>query len=219
MKIFPVIHLKDYDNIDWRNNLEIIFSGQIQADGVFFISMNGHDFYCESIAPLAKKLYPHKLIGINLLTGSAIRALRISKNLGLDMTWSDDPGITSTTIVEDAKSISNEIEDHMFFASIAFKYQRPEPDPVKAAQNAAGLNLIATTSGTATGIAASLDKIQIIKNGLGDKPLALASGLDPKNISTYAPLIEYALVSTGISKDFYNFDEKLFKEFVINSKI
>jgi hypothetical protein len=219
MKILPVIHLKDYDCHIWKENLHTIFDGDLQADGVFFISMDGHDFYAEEVAPKAKQLYPHKLIGLNLLTFGPLEAFRTSKKLGLDMTWADDPMINSIAIADDAMQVFAELGNHMFFASVAFKYQRAEPNPILAALNAASLGMIPTTSGKATGVAANLEKIQSMKAGLGDRPLALASGLDPKNISIYAPLIEYALVSTGISRDFHSFDPDLFKEFVTNSKI
>lgn len=67
---------------------------------------------------------------------------------------------------------------------------------------------VVTTSGSATGVAAQIQKIKDMRASCGDKAMALASGVTPENAPLYAPLIDAFLVATGISKpgDFYNLD-------------
>ena len=103
------------------------------------------------------------------------------------------------------------------FGSVAFKTQREEPNPPLAALKAIELGWIPTTSGIGTGVAADLDKIIKMKEMIGDSPLAIASGITPENVNSYLPYIDYFLVATGISKDFYNFDENKLKD--LNNKI
>ena len=67
---------------------------------------------------------------------------------------------------------------------------------------------VVTTSGSATGVAAHIQKIKDMRAGCRDIAMALASGVTPENAAEYASLIDAFLVATGISKpgDFYNLD-------------
>ena len=67
---------------------------------------------------------------------------------------------------------------------------------------------VVTTSGIATGYSADIGKISAFRRGVGDHPLALASGITPENICDYMPWVDAVLVATGINKgeDFYNID-------------
>jgi hypothetical protein len=79
----------------------------------------------------------------------------------------------------------------------------------KAASLAAKFMDVVTTSGSATGVAASVKKISDMRKGCGDDvAMALASGVTPKNASQYVPLVDGILVATGVSppRDFYNLD-------------
>ena len=66
---------------------------------------------------------------------------------------------------------------------------------------------VVTTSGIATGEEADLTKIQDFRAGIGDRPLALASGITPDNALSYAD-VDAFMVATGINVpgDFYNID-------------
>jgi predicted TIM-barrel enzyme len=98
----------------------------------------------------------------------------------------------------------------MYFGGVAFKKQRP----VDAAQyrRSAGIALpfmdVVTTSGIATGHEAEDGKITDFRRGLGDAPLALASGITPENAARYGRDVDCFLVATGINRvdDFYNID-------------
>lgn len=65
------------------------------------------------------------------------------------------------------------------------------------------------TSGQGTGQAADIDKIRVMKQALGDFPLAIASGVTPDNIEDYLPHSDCYLVATGISRSFTQLDETL----------
>ena len=135
------------------------------------------------------------------------------------MTWSDNPIVTGNLIFNEAYIIEEELKsvpEHLFFNSVAFKYQKKELNIPQAVLNSKNLNFIPTTSGDATGVAADLSKIKVMKETLKDYPLAIASGLTPENIHEYLSLIEFGLVATGISKDFHNFDEEKLN-FIINN--
>jgi hypothetical protein len=66
---------------------------------------------------------------------------------------------------------------------------------------------VVTTSGVATGQEADDAKITDFRAGIGDRPLALASGVTPENALRYKD-VDAFLVATGINKpgDFYTID-------------
>lgn len=204
MKIIPVIHFKDEDLA--FSNAELC--AQYNTYGIFLISMDGDNEGLCALARKIKNLYPKLKVGVNLLGNTALNGIFDSMNYGLDMTWSDSPVVTSHEIKPEAYLIANEIKntEHMFFNSVAFKYQKEETNLSKAVLNSKLMNFIPTTSGEATGKAAELSKLHTMKEALKDYPLAIASGLTPSNVVEYIPYIEYGLVATGISEDFYTFD-------------
>lgn len=51
-----------------------------------------------------------------------------------------------------------------------------------------------------------MEKIATMKKAIGDKPLAIASGITLENVENYLPYTEYFLVATGISHTFNELD-------------
>lgn len=211
MQIYPVIHYKD----DETTINEATIAYNAGANGVFLISHLGSN---ERLIPLAveiKKLLGFK-VGLNFLGDDAIYTAHIVKKNGLDMIWNDYCGVSSAGLSFEgyelqAWAAANQHID--VFASVAFKYQADEPNPSLAAQLAKAAGFIPTTSGAGTGQAPTLDKISTMftsTNGL----LAIASGMTPENIEEFKPYLSHVLVSTGISKDEYHFDEDKLKEFI-----
>ena len=92
----------------------------------------------------------------------------------------------------------------LYFGGVAFKYQRPVRNLANASRNAVPFMDVVTTSGPGTGKAAAPEKIRTIRQAIGDKPLAIASGVTPENVPDYLPWADCFLVATGIS---YTFDE------------
>lgn len=207
-KLFlPVIHHLKYD----LSVQQAEFALTHGADGIFLISHNGDDDQLEQPTRDIKQRFPTKLIGINLLSKDALSSLQIAKNWQLDMVWTDGSGVSSRGATDLATKVAEELQnackDVMFFGSVAFKYQRPEPDPAKAAQLALQLGMIPTTSGPGTGEAPTVDKIKSIHMHNIDGPLAIASGMTVENIQEFLPFASHFLVATGICVDFYRFDE------------
>lgn len=215
MKIIPVIHHKN--ELLSMQNAEMCAKNK--AYGIYIISMDGDNEGLSALARRIKLSFPELMVGINLLGYSAIDSVYESLNYSLDMTWSDCPVVTGQVITNEAQLIKEEIKytKHFFFNSVAFKYQKVEKNIPQAVLNSQLLNFIPTTSGEATGHAADLSKIQSMKQSLGHYPLAIASGLTPENVKQYTPYIEYGLVATGISEDFYTFNELKLKTIINNS--
>jgi predicted TIM-barrel enzyme len=96
----------------------------------------------------------------------------------------------------------------LYFGGVAFKYQTPVDDVALAAQQAAPYMDVITTSGVATGQAADRQKIAAMKSVLGEKPLAIASGISPENVEHYLDVADCFLVATAISQSFSDLDPR-----------
>ncbi|MFM7446401.1 MAG: BtpA/SgcQ family protein, partial [Tabrizicola sp.] len=98
----------------------------------------------------------------------------------------------------------------MYLGGVCFKKQRPVDPSLNeySARLALPFMDVVTTSGVATGQATDLTKIADFRRGLGQAPLAIASGVTPDNAHTYAADVDCFLVATGINRpgDFYNID-------------
>ena len=99
--------------------------------------------------------------------------------------------------------------DGLYFGGTAFKKQR-EVDPSRygdAAREACPFMDVITTSGVATGQEADLGKIETFRAAIGDRPMALASGISPENAEAYAD-VDCFMVATGINVpgNFYDID-------------
>ena len=98
----------------------------------------------------------------------------------------------------------------LYFGGVAFKKQRPmDPSQYRrSAEIARPFMDVVTTSGIATGREAGDRKIADFRAGLGDAPLALASGVTPLNAARYGRDVDCFLVATGINRDgdFYHID-------------
>ncbi len=212
MKIIPVIHHINQE-LTFKNADICAESG---AFGVFLISMDGINEDLPTLAKKIKEQHPKLKVGFNLLGKNPLEAVKISIGYNLDMTWSDYNIVTSKRIHNQSQIISNIIKksSHMFFNSVAFKYQPIEDNPGKAALLSTEFGFTPTTSGVSTGVAADISKIKSMKEAIGINPLAIASGLTPFNVMEYNNSIEFGLVSTGISKSFHELDEDLTKQIV-----
>jgi hypothetical protein len=97
----------------------------------------------------------------------------------------------------------------LLFGGVAFKgrasvhFEQLGPAAARAAR--AGVHVV-TTSGYSTGVAPPVEKIRLIREALGNHPLAIASGITPHNIAPFLPLADAFLVATGIESSFGVFD-------------
>jgi uncharacterized protein len=215
--VTPVVHVVDDEQI--TRNLEIIIGEG--AQGVFLIN---HDFGVDEFLPLIRNVrdrFPNLWIGLNFLAVTGLKAFPIlgqlqSEGCPIDAYWADDARIDerrSPNDQEEAVSITsarlNSDWNGLYFGGTCFKKQRdvpPEHYGLSASLAADHMDVV-TTSGIATGQEADGSKIEVFREAIGNKPMALASGITPENVETYHE-VDCFLVATGINfkGDFYNID-------------
>jgi hypothetical protein len=212
-EIWPVIHL-DTPGLAFVNAAIAFNAG---CDGVFVIHMNGGDELVTPVASEIKRMWPDKKVGVNYLTMNAFDGLRRAEKNLFDAYWTDESGVRSDGVEEVARNVQwflSICRPILFFGSVAFKYQKSDPDPSMAAERATRLGMIPTTSGSATGKAPPVEKVKMMREFIQHRPLALASGVTPENVLSLAPYVSHILVSTGISKSFFEFDADKLKALV-----
>ncbi|MEM9059067.1 MAG: adenine phosphoribosyltransferase [Pseudomonadota bacterium] len=212
--VLPVIHVLDAEQTD-RNIRVLIRAG---AAGCFLIN---HDFGVPEFLPILREVratWPDLWMGVNFLAVTGRDAFPVLGDLAragcrLDAYWADDARVDEHGRNSEADEIAAVRTasgwQGLYFGGIAFKKQRPI-DPAHwcdAAREAAPYMDIVTTSGIATGHEADLTKIRDFRSGIGDRPLALASGITPENARSYAD-VDAFMVATGINApgDFYSID-------------
>lgn len=217
-KIYPVIH---YHNLETTfANVDIAV--QSGCDGVILIHMNAQDELLSPACRAIKEKYNNLFVGINRLSFHDDPSQGIYENLncGADATWVDNSGIFNGKGSEKTDRLYNALgnsKSHQLFAAVAFKYQKTDYKPNESAQLAFNLGFLPTTSGIGTGHAPEVQKIKEMGELVGRENLAIASGITPDNVALFTPYCANFLVSTGISKSFYEFDLQLTKALVENA--
>ncbi|MGB3390586.1 MAG: hypothetical protein WBA88_21695 [Pseudaminobacter sp.] len=216
--VLPVIHVLDYPQTE-RNVRIAMHQG---APGVLLIN---HDITVEAFVPVIRAIrqqFPSLWIGINFLAVTGEHAFPILGDLQregvhVDAYWADDARIDEAHNVDDQQEAALIADirrksgwDGLYFGGTCFKKQRevaPEHYEVSATIAASWMDVV-TTSGIATGHAPELSKIETFRRGVGDAPLALASGLTPENAHIFAPLVDCFIIGTGINQpgDLHYFD-------------
>lgn len=214
--ILPVIHALDMAQAE-RNVVTAMRSG---AQGVFLIN---HDFEYQRLLPIIESIrqrFPALWLGANFLAVTGKNAFPVLSQLQeqgtpVDAYWADDARIDERTSMQQEAREIDEIRQNgawsgMYFGGVAFKKQRDvAPADYTASATIACRHMdVVTTSGVATGEAADLDKIRIFRRACDSHPLAVASGINPQNVTRYANSLDAILIATGINYpgDFYNID-------------
>lgn len=214
--VTPVIHVLGVAQVA-ENLAHVARAG---AAGAFLIN---HDFDRDTFLPIlrqARRDHPDLWLGVNFLaedgrTGFPQLAALAAEGLALDALWADDACLNETRADQtEAEAIAAARAasgwQGLYFGGVAFKKQRPvaEADyPASARLGARWLDVV-TTSGLATGQAPDLAKIATFRAAIGDRPLALASGITPENAAAFCADVDCFLVATGINRpgDFYTID-------------
>lgn len=207
--VLPVIHVETDGQA--RRNAEIAKAAG--ADGVFLINHSiGSDLLLNIHAKVVDQ-FPQWWIGVNCL---GLRPETIFSRISPSVAgiWVDNAMIQEGQVEQpDAESVLRAVAHNrwpgLYFGGVAFKYQRQVSDLATAAQVACRYMDVVTTSGPGTGQAAHVDKIRIMKEAMGDFPLAIASGITPGNVAGYLSHADCFLVATGISTSFTELDPKL----------
>ena len=201
-KFYPVIHcvtLKE-DGINHAlQNARIARTNG--ADGVFLIGHKVRSGELCHIYENVRKHHPNIWIGINFLdiakSGNTIDLFSaVRKCSGLNGLWFDR--------LPDARlDLPRTIE---VFGGVAFKYIEPNiagQALLIACERAVRTVDVATTSGSATGSAPEVLKLETISKLLGGRiPLAVASGVSADNVTEMLPHTDIFLVASSlIEKD------------------
>lgn len=196
-----------------------LMCSKLGAWGVALISMDADNDELCALAEVIKYGHPNLKVGVNHLGETALASL--TKNIAseLDFTWSDNQLVVDGIVSGLAQECRDFLKgsSHLLFSAVSFKYQKVDQDPVQSTLKTHELGFIPTTSGAKTGVSADLEYLKKLSSIIPLKSLAVASGLTPDNILEQKQYLGYGLVATGVSKDFYNFDELLLKTFIEKS--
>lgn len=212
--VLPVIHVESESQA--LSNAGLAFAGG--ADGVFLINHSIHSESLLEVHAVVADRYRNCWIGVNCLD---LRPKDVFRRIPerVDGVWADNARIDESSDEQpDAQAALDAQRDAastaLYFGGVAFKYQRHVEDLTSAAQKAAQFMDVVTTSGPGTGRAAHVEKIRVMKEALGDFPLAIASGITPDNVEDYLPHSDCYLVATGISQSFTALDPELLQRLI-----
>lgn len=214
--VTPVIHVLDRG----QALANIAHVARLGAPGVFLIN---HDFPADDFLPILRDVRlncPDLWLGVNFLAQPGRVAFPILGRLAdegcqIDAYWADDacmderqPRQTEAEAISAIRAASG--WSGMYFGGVCFKKQRPVDPALNeySARIARSFMDVVTTSGVATGQATDPTKIADFRRGLGNAPLAIASGVTLDNAASYAADVDCFLVATGINHpgDFYTID-------------
>ncbi|CAM9270898.1 unnamed protein product, partial [Phaeothamnion confervicola] len=137
--VVPVIHHVSND-LTYKN---VHLAREAGCHGVFLINHDATvpDSVLNEPAVAIKLAYPSWFVGTNRLGQSPLEAIRVDAALGLDATWCDAPGMSSSGVdrmgaytVQAYEEVVGRYPHFKLFASVAFKYQEAEPFPARAAR-------------------------------------------------------------------------------------
>lgn len=213
--IYPVIHVANE-----RQVLEqAAVADEAGSDGVFLIDHDANHDRLLDCATAVRERRPELFLGVNLIRVDPLIALKTVLYAGVevDALWSDDVGLdphnsTQQPVEQFAQFRADSSWQGRHFGGIAFKHQRPvaDEDLPRIGELARRYIDVPTTSGPATGEAASLDKLRALRAGLGpEHPFAVASGVTVDNVAQVLGIVDQVLVASGVSRDFHTVDPEL----------
>ena len=213
--VLPIVHVSNHDQA--ARNVQI--ARDAGANGACLIShgsVSDSDLF-DIYLRIADE-HAGFWLGVNCLGWGAEELFTRAKDLVAGV-WIDDALIDESRAEQPTATRINQVQQSvgwrgLYFGGVAFKYQRPVRDLASASRNAVPYMDVVTTSGPGTGKAATPEKIRTIKQAIGDKPLAVASGVTPENVPDYLPWADCFLVATGISYTFAELDPDRVRDLV-----
>jgi len=185
-------------------------------DGVFLISHAHDDDALVTALGLVRSAFPESFLGVNVIGRSPAESLeRLSAGSvahHVDALWTDSAGRDIRDVEVRARAFAEAKAAASWhgvqFGGVAFKYQPPVDRGTLAelATCAAQQVDVVTTSGSGTGIAIDLEKLATMRDALGTRPLAVASGVTAENVRDLRDRVQHILVSTGIKGEDGAFD-------------
>lgn len=200
-----VIHHRDLELTLANADLAV----QGGADGVFLIDHSGGSKALLDVADALRVRLPELWIGVNLLGTAAPVAFGLLDGRDVDGLWSDAAGIDleGSPLAREALAARERSGfAGLYFGGVEFKYQPSLGDVRRAADMAREFMDVICTSGPGTGEAADISKLVKMREGAGQTPLAVASGVTPENAAPLVGVVDAVLVATGVSHDFHHLD-------------
>lgn len=160
--------------------------GHIQ--GAWLTSANVEIPVLESAVRWSKATYPEFWVGINLIGETFVKALQFLERFPPDGLWMDKSYVSE----DELQTVPILIQDQfarlkwngLYFGGVLFKYQQEKGDPVKICLNAIPWMDVLCTSGIATGIPITPEKLNCVANTVaGAIPIAIASGVSEHNVA------------------------------------
>jgi uncharacterized protein len=212
--VLPVIHVETRSEA--LSNAQI--AREAGADGVFLINHGMADEPLLEIHASVADAHPGWWIGVNCLGITPDDVFR-SVSERVCGVWADNAGIEEGQEEQPYAKVVLDLRNMLapsclYFGGVAFKYQRHVQALEQASRLAAQFMDVVNNSGPGTGQAAPVDKIRRMKLVLGDRPLAIASGVTPENVGDYLPHADSFLVATGISRSFTELDPARLKALI-----
>lgn len=223
IEVYPVVHVMDVRQAREQSTLAL----ELGADGIYLISHGSMD--ADRLTEVFNRVsddHEGAFIGINYLdleSGvTAYEYLDKAQKLGKinrlpNAIWADNiEGFRGHDVNELLlrRGANPDLQNVNFLGGIAFKYTGEYTDnPTEAASDtkARGRYVdVITTSGPGTGKAPPVNKIAAMKAVAGDKPIAVASGIDVTNIEDYRGIVDKILVASSVETKPYSgeFDPK-----------
>ena len=191
--VYPVIHINN--RYQARNNaLACLEAG---AAGVYLIHMGGQDELTLEVFNEVRFFAPQAFLGVNLL------AIPTDYSLGTIFPHHLAPPDALWIDYMMPKTFSNPTRSKVV-GGVAFKYTpNYTEDPYQAALEVDRLKSfvdVVCTSGPGTGFPPPIEKLQSMKQKCGEKPFAVASGVNSDNIVEMVGLVDQVLVGTFLEE-------------------
>lgn len=200
--ILPVIHVINQHQV--RTNADRAI--EAGADGIWLINHHEHVTGQKLVdyADMLTGVYPDLWVGINRLDEPSRNAF-YGLTSAVKGVWTDNAQVDERKAAREQNAavsiMSARDRSHfrgVYFGGFAFKGQRLVTDLGAGARIATSFMDVVTTSGPQTGTAPSTEKVQSIRDAIGDFPLAVASGISPENVHLFRPYVDAFIVATSI---------------------
>jgi hypothetical protein len=225
VETFPVVHIHEVSQAVEQSGVAF----EMGADGIYLIDHNNWpvEKLIDSFNEVST-LYPGKFVGLNFqqhrsaalsleFLSQAVKSGEIARLP--DGLWADDADEEKYAFLR-LRAENATLANIRYLGGVAFKYTPSfTSDPKQSAAEAIRLEAfvdVVTTSGRGTGKAPSPEKIQAMKSAIGEKKLAVASGISLENFADYDGNFDQLLVSTSVEVEPYSgiFDPVRLKELI-----
>lgn len=214
IEVFPVVHVGS----EAQATEQAAIALEAGADGIYLIdhhSRNDTDLLINCFNKVGEQ-NPDAFVGLNFLQHDvpyqSFIFLLYAYSEGDIRTlpsglWADDADPDHDRTRTTRHTIP-ELSQVQYLGGVSFKYTHffsDEPEPsAKEAERLMDAVDVVTTSGRGTGYAPNPAKIKAMKDAIGSKKLAVASGISINNLTDYAGNFDQLVVSSSIETESYS---------------